>query len=166
MDVPLRDIRMRILRALEQEWYRANQAGHSTGDYSRRNLIKALDERVRKWEPAAPTGGPAHGGKAGKGSPGRPPAVERADRLMQMLAEIPELDNILSSTELVQQVLQEARREHERMNESRSSSRSRNPFSAIARMRSTRAEIFPRSRTSASPDGSGPQAPRKIAKRR
>jgi hypothetical protein len=165
-DVALRDIKILILEALESEWHRANQAGNESGDYRRRDPIQALGERVRKWEPAAPSGGPARGGEARKGFEARPPAVERADRLIQMLADIPELDDVLKSTGLVQKVMEDARAAQERRSQSQPSSRWRNPFSAAALLRSGGPGNFPRSRTSASPGGPGQQGPRKIVKRR
>jgi hypothetical protein len=157
-DYALRDVKIKLSEALTKEWYRANQAGHANRDYSERDAIKASIDQVQKWKPAAPAGGASRG--TGKGRQVRPPAVERADRLMQMLADIPQLDPLLAQTSTVADVMKEARTAQERMNESRPASRWRNPFARYAALRSPGTEQLTRRQPA------GPQSAQVLPARR
>ncbi|MEV8510667.1 hypothetical protein AB0368_38370 [Actinoplanes sp. NPDC051475] len=147
----LRDIKVKLRAALTDEWYRANQAGDASRDYSRRDLVTSHLEMVEKWQPPAPAGGIPRGGGAKKGRQVRPPAVERADLLMQMLTHFPKLDDLLERTGTVRDALKDARAAQERMSAPQSFSRWRNPFAKAAHLVYPGYEHLARRQPSASP---------------
>ena len=128
----LRDVKAMLDRELQKEWYRANQAGHATGDYSSRDLVMAHIEMVKNWEPAAPAGGISPGNRAKVGQQVRPPAVERADLLNQIFADFPQLGHLLRQNEAVHEVLKSAQQAQDRIAKTQPSSGWKNPFANAA----------------------------------
>jgi hypothetical protein len=128
-----------LTKALTDELYTAGAAK----DDSRRSLIKSHLQRVKEWKPVEPAGGAAGRGGGKKGQQPVPAAVERANLMMQMLAEFPQLGGVLERTGTVQKAMREAQEAHQRANQTQPSSRWHNPFASFARL------VYPRTQDSA-----------------
>ncbi|BCJ56603.1 hypothetical protein Jiend_00250 [Micromonospora endophytica] len=141
-DHALRELKWQLDEALNREWYRANQAGHANRDYRQRDLIKSQSDMIKDWKPAADAGGAWRGYGRRKGYQPPPRDVEKANLLMQMLADNPQLDRALAQSSFVRDVVGKAQAAEEQRARDEALARSWNPFAKAAHALSVRFGSF------------------------